>query len=239
MPLYQIILLLLLLVLLFINAYYKNPIVEGLESDSFWCKYFSWLPGVSCDDPAPAAAAAAAAAAAPAAASAAASAASGSSGSSSTSAESAEPAEPVLPYALQSSITDKEIFEPDPTLGSGYITGCPTKDRKTRSDGNKRYKVASSDPKHSSYNDGIYVGIAMNGNGGDGTGSGTTKACASSSTHTSSVQDPCSQIVKNTASSDALDCNRFYYYNRNSDAMMPCGTSNNACVGQLVGDTRF
>ena len=71
-PLYHIIILLLLLVLvlLFINAYYKNPIVEGLESDSFWCKYFSWFPGVSCDEPAPAAAAAAATAAATAAASA-------------------------------------------------------------------------------------------------------------------------------------------------------------------------
>ena len=28
-----------------------NPMVEGLESDSFWCKYFSWFPGVSCDEP--------------------------------------------------------------------------------------------------------------------------------------------------------------------------------------------
>ena len=27
-----------------------NPMVEGLESDSFWCKYFSWFPGVSCED---------------------------------------------------------------------------------------------------------------------------------------------------------------------------------------------
>ena len=27
-----------------------NPMVEGLESDSFWCKYFSWFPGVSCEE---------------------------------------------------------------------------------------------------------------------------------------------------------------------------------------------
>ena len=90
-PLYQIILLLLLLVLLIIYTYhpYIYNKVEGLKSDSFWCKYFSWFPGVSCDDPAPAAAAAAASTAAPAA-STAATAASGSSGSSST------PAEPEL-----------------------------------------------------------------------------------------------------------------------------------------------
>ena len=83
-PLYQIIIFSLFLVLFFIYAVTSDtirfrfsdttlskilvpdPKVEGFESDSFWCKYFSWFPGVSCDEPsadAPAAAASAAASA--------------------------------------------------------------------------------------------------------------------------------------------------------------------------------
>ena len=174
-------------------------------------------------------------------------------GSSSTSSGGSSSTSSSKPYALHSSITGKSIFEPDPTLGSGYISGCPTieyvnNDKKTRSDSNKRYNVASSDPNHSNYNDNIYVGIAMNGgcpDGGptddnpcsqDGTGPGSKRECAQSITHIPDTMDPCSQIVKNTESSESLNCNKFYYYNRLSARMMPCKNKDDdsGCIGHVA-----
>ena len=138
------------------------------------------------------------------------------------------------PYKLIDEHSDKNIFEPDEKLGSGYISGCPLSNVSSlntgsvldvlSSDNDRRYLLTEetdwikSPEKINKYNKHIYVG-GSRGSSKEGikfenSGVGGPAKCSQAGDLYSNMSNPCKMIIKNQEyeGDEDFDCSKFYYY---------------------------